>query len=153
MNAMFQQFLGSYTGAGYWVDETAVSKRYTIEQSCARATDGLAVQYVHDLYEENSKVQAELIFRPNNSMVFTVVMNAREVGHGYVFGDFLHFHIQLGPVFVEASYHVAGDKLLVRGSSTKNAQGNFICWLEALVRVADGPASVQASASKAPPRS
>ena len=147
MNAMFQQFLGSYTGAGYWVDETSASKKYTIEQSCVRAADGLAVQYTHDLYEEKSEVRAELTFRPANSTVFTVLMNHREVGHGYVFGDSLHFHIQLGSVFVEVSYHVAGDKFFVRGSSTKNAQGNFICWSEALVRVADGSAAVQDSAA------
>ena len=141
MNAAFQQFLGSYTGAGYWIDETSVSKRYTIEQSCANAADGLAVQYAHDLYEEKSKVRAELTFRPNNGTVFTVLMNNMDVGRGYVFGDFLHFHIQLGPVFIEVSYQIAGDKMFVRGSSTKNAQGNFICWAEALDRVADGPAS------------
>ncbi len=138
MNAMFQQFLGSYTGAGYWVDETSASKKYTIEQSCVRAADGLVVQYTHDLYEEKSEVRAELTFRPNNSTVFTVNMNNKEVGRGYVFSDFLHFHIQLGPVFIEVSYQIAGGKMFVRGSSTKNAQGNFICWAEMLDKVGGG---------------
>jgi len=38
-------------------------------------------------------------------------------------------------IFVETSYQRVGNSLLVRGSSTSNAQGRFIAWSEVLERM------------------
>ena len=41
-----------------------------------------------------------------------------------------------GKAFVEASYRFSGDTVEVFGSSTKNAEGNYIAWKEVLRRAA-----------------
>ena len=40
--------------------------------------------------------------------------------------------------FVEASYRASGDDLQVFGSSSRNAEGNYIAWTETLRRVEPG---------------
>ena len=43
--------------------------------------------------------------------------------------------VAVSEIFVETSYQRVGDALLVRGSSTSNAQGRFIAWSEVLERM------------------
>jgi len=50
----------------------------------------------------------------------------------YCFGSCIHFHIQVGEIFVETSYTLTNGGIEVRGSSTQNAQGRFIGWHELL---------------------
>jgi hypothetical protein len=40
-----------------------------------------------------------------------------------------------GEAFVEATYRLEGDTLDVSGSSSRNADGNYIAWRERLHRV------------------
>ena len=43
--------------------------------------------------------------------------------------------MKIGDKFVEASYRASGDELEVFGSSTSNAEGNYIAWTERLRRI------------------
>jgi hypothetical protein len=58
------------------------------------------------------------------------------LGYGYLLDDYRHYHLETGAAFVEASYRVNGETVDVFGSSTKNAEGNYIAWQEVLRRVA-----------------
>jgi hypothetical protein len=49
---------------------------------------------------------------------------------------YCHYHLETGKAFVEASYRITGDTIDVFGSSTKNAEGNYIAWREVLRRMA-----------------
>jgi hypothetical protein len=46
--------------------------------------------------------------------------------------------LEVGGRFVEVGCRSNGNDLLVLGSSTKNAEGNYIVWVERLRRVSDG---------------
>lgn len=58
------------------------------------------------------------------------------LGHGYLVDGYCHYHLETGKAFVEASYRFSGDTVEVFGSSTKNAEGNYIAWKELLRRAA-----------------
>jgi hypothetical protein len=47
----------------------------------------------------------------------------------------------MGEAFVEATYQAAGDRLIVCGSSSTNAEGLYIAWTEQLVRATPGSPS------------
>ena len=66
--------------------------------------------------------------------MFRVDVSGEPVGHGYRFDAYCHYHLQIGDRFVEASYRFGADTLEVFGSSTKNAEGNYIGWKEVLHR-------------------
>jgi hypothetical protein len=60
------------------------------------------------------------------------------VGHGSWLDDTLHYHMQVRDKFVEASYRANENGLRVYGSSTRNAEGNYIVWVESLNLISDG---------------
>jgi hypothetical protein len=65
-------------------------------------------------------------------------MAGNVVGHGSWLDETLHYHLEMGGKFVEVGYRSNGNDLQVSGSSTKNAEGNYIVWVERLRRVATG---------------
>ena len=66
--------------------------------------------------------------------IFRVDVSGAPVGHGYVFDGYCHYHVNVGDRFVEAGYCSGADSVEVFGSSTKNAEGNYIAWKEVLRR-------------------
>jgi len=128
-------FPGRYHGQGSWIDIAGESKRYRVTQEISGSKSALLVRYAHEFYEEGTATEGEFVFNFVSPMLFTTGMNGTAVGNGYVFERYLHFNIRTGEIFVETSYQRVGDSLLVRGSSTSNAQGRFIAWSEVLERM------------------
>ena len=58
-----------------------------------------------------------------------------QLGHGSWLDETLHYHLEVGGKFVEVGCRSNGNDLLVSGSSTRNAKGNYIAWTERLRRV------------------
>ena len=69
---------------------------------------------------------------------YRVAMAENPVGHGSWLEGTLHYHLEVGGRFIEVGCRSIGSELLVLGSSTKNAEGNYIVWVERLQRVSDG---------------
>ena len=126
---------GSYRGQGSWIDIAGESKRYRVMQEIAGSASALLVRYTHEFFEEGTSTEGEFVFEFVSPTLFTTRMKGAAVGNGYVFERYLHFNIRAGEIFVETSYQRVGDALLVRGSSTSNAQGRFIAWSEVLERM------------------
>ena len=68
--------------------------------------------------------------------LFRVETGGLAIGNGYVFDGYCHYHMTPGGAFVEASYRATGEDLEVFGSSSRNAEGNYIAWTETLRRSA-----------------
>ena len=66
------------------------------------------------------------------SNLFRVDVSGTPVGNGYLFGDLCHYHMKFGEKFVEVSYRSGAGELAVFGSSSTNAEGNYIAWTETL---------------------
>lgn len=128
------QFVGVFAGEGHWVDIAGDSKRYRIRQSVVREDNRLTVSYTHEFFEEGNTTHGEFVFEHVEGPIFAVHIKGAPVGNGYAFAPYLHFNIKVGEIFVETSYELSADGLLVRGSSTSNAQGRFIAWTESLAR-------------------
>ncbi len=125
-------FSGNYEGSGAWIDIAGESKKYSVAQRIDVDGNKMKVVYTHDFYQENSKTSGEFVFEFSSETIFKVNMGGKTVGNGYVFGRYLHYHIQFGEVYVEVSYQADGEAILAHGSSTKNSQGNYIAWFESL---------------------
>lgn len=52
-----------------------------------------------------------------------------------MFGDICHYHMKFGDKFVEVTDRTGDGELSVFGSSSTNAEGNYIAWRETLRRV------------------
>ena len=128
-------FPGRFQGQGSWLDVAGESKRYRVTQEISESAPALVVRYAHEFYEEGTSTEGEFVFEFVSPTLFTTRMKGAAVGNGYVFERYLHFNIRAGEIFVETSYQRVGDALLVRGSSTSNAQGRFIAWSEVLERM------------------
>ncbi len=68
--------------------------------------------------------------------LFRLDVAGAPVGNGYVFGGVCHYHMKLGEKFVEVTYVSRPDSVEVFGSSSTNAEGNYIAWNETLRRTA-----------------
>ena len=128
-------FPGRYQGQGSWIDIAGESKRYRVTQEISGSASALRVRYAHEFFEEGTSTEGEFVFDFVSPTLFTASMKGAAVGNGYVFERYLHFNIRAGEIFVETSYQRVGNSLLVRGSSTSNAQGRFIAWSEVLERM------------------
>jgi hypothetical protein len=128
-------FPGRYQGEGSWLDIAGESKRYRVTQEISESASALVVRYAHEFFEEGTSTEGEFVFEFVSPTLFTTSMKGAAAGNGYVFERYLHFNIRAGDIFVETSYQRVGDALLVRGSSTSNAQGRFIAWSEVLERM------------------
>jgi hypothetical protein len=131
----YATFAGRYQGHGSWIDIAGASRRYRVTQEISGSASALLVRYAHEFFEEGTSTDGEFVFDFLSPTLFATSMKGTTVGNGYVFERYLHFNIRAGEIFVETSYQRVGDSLLVRGSSTSNAQGRFIAWSEVLERV------------------
>jgi hypothetical protein len=68
----------------------------------------------------------------SQSRVKALEVDGASLGNGYVLGDYCHYHLKVGDAYVEASYRSSDSGLEVFGSSSKNAEGNYIAWHESL---------------------
>jgi hypothetical protein len=98
----------------------------------SESASALLVRYAHEFFEEGVDRGRVRSVRVANSLYGA--HEGRGGRRGYVFGV-LYFNIRAGEIFVETSYQRVGDRLLVHGSSTSNAQGRFIAWSEVLKRM------------------
>ena len=134
MSVVVEQFMGTYEGTGAWHDSAGKSSGYRIHQSNTPSVAGFEIAFTHD-FDDGTVVDArfQMVWIAPN--LFRVEINGAAVGNGYVFGGYCHYHLQPGAAFVEASYRTSEDSLEVFGSSSTNAEGNYIAWAETLRRV------------------
>jgi hypothetical protein len=127
------QFGGQYTGQGAWWDIDGQSKQYRVVQTILPEPTKLVVKYQHEFFQEGTATAGEFSFEFATQQICVVKLNGAEVGNGYLFDNYLHFNIRVGDIFVETSYERTDQGIVVRGSSTSNAQGKFIAWSEVLL--------------------
>ena len=128
---------GTFTGVGTWYDSAGKSASYRVRQTNRVTSDGFEVAFKHD-FDDGTVVDARFAMSWLTRNLFRVDVGGSAVGNGYVFDNYCHYHLKPGNAFVEASYRVNGDALDVWGSSSANAEGNYIAWNEALRRVDAG---------------
>lgn len=128
---------GEYEGVGQWYDSAGKTGAYQVTQANGVLTDGLAVSW-HHAFDDGTVTAAQLTLSNLAPRIFRVAMAGTVVGHGSWLDETLHYHIEIGGKFVEVGYRSNGDELRVSGSSTRNAEGNYIVWVERLRRVATG---------------
>jgi hypothetical protein len=134
VNVAIEQFMGTFEGSGAWHDSTAKSLGYRIRQTNVPHPDGFEIAFKHD-FDDGTVVDARFSMIRIAPNLFRVETNGAAIGNGYVFGSYCHYHLKPGAAFVEASYRASGDVLEVFGSSSTNAEGNYIAWAETLRRV------------------
>jgi hypothetical protein len=122
---------GHYKGAGQWYDSTGKSGTYQVVQTMRALPTGLEVSFRHD-FDDGNVTEARLTLSHVVPRIYRVTIAESPVGHGSWLDGTLHYHLEMGGKFVEASYRANGNDLLVSGSSTKNADGNYIVWVERL---------------------
>jgi len=123
---------GTYVGDGAWTDIAGESKPYRVTQTVSIESNDITVEYAHDFYEEGTATSGVFVFQRQADALLRVFMKGAALGNGYMFGDYLHYYIKVGEIFVQASYQLTPSGLLVNGSSSSNAQGRFIAWHEEL---------------------
>jgi hypothetical protein len=127
--------IGTFHGSGAWHDAAGKSASYRINQTNVATADGFEVAFKHD-FDDATVVEARFTMTWVASNLFRVDMAGAAVGNGYVFEKVCHYHMKFGDRFVEVSYLVSGDTVDVFGSSSSNAEGNYIAWKETLRRTA-----------------
>ena len=127
------RFLGTYQGSGSWHDSVGGSARYAIRQTNAATENGFEVAFNHD-FDDGTVVDARFTMTWIATNIFRVDAAGAPIGHGYVIDDVCHYHMKAGDRFIEASYRVTANGLHVLGSSSTNADGNYIYWTEGLLR-------------------
>jgi hypothetical protein len=130
-----ERFAGTYQGTGTWHDAVGKSSSYTVHQTNLETADGFDVTFKHD-FEDGAVVEARFTMTWLTANLFRVDVSGHAVGNGYVFDGYCHYHMNVADRFVEASYRSSDDGLEVFGSSSKNAEGNYIAWRESLRRAA-----------------
>lgn len=133
MNAV-DKFLGTYEGKGAWYDSSGKASGYRVRQTNTALADGFEIAFKHD-FDDGTVVDARfrmIWIAPN---LYRVETSGAVLGNGYVFDDYCHYHLNPGAGFVEVSYRVSSDGLEVCGSSSTNAEGNYIAWTENVRRV------------------
>jgi hypothetical protein len=130
-----ERLLGAYEGAGAWYDAAHKSATYQISQTNRATADGFEVTFRHD-FDDGSVVEATFSMTWLAPHLFRVGVSGAPVGNGYVFDDVCHYHMKFGDKLVEVTYQSAADDVQVFGSSSTNAEGNYIAWRETLRRVA-----------------
>jgi len=133
----FDSLLGTYVGDGAWTDIAGESKPYRVKQTISIASNDITVEYAHNFYEEGTATSGAFVFKRQQDSLLRVFMNGAALGNGYIFGDYLHYYVKVGDIFVQASYQAMSSGLLVNGSSSSNAQGRFIAWHEELRKQVD----------------
>lgn len=135
-----ERFAGTFSGEGLWHDSAGKSMTYAVHQTNRVTSDGFEIAFKHD-FPDGTVVDARFQMTWVVPHIFQVSVSGSPVGHGYVFDSYCHYHLETGKAFVEASYRVGADMVEVFGSSTRNAEGNYIAWREVLRRADTGDAS------------
>jgi hypothetical protein len=130
---------GAYTGQGIWYDEDGKSGTYTAVETIVANASGFDVTFKHD-FDDGSVVNAHFTMVWIGPSLFRVESAGNSIGNGYVFDRLCHYHLRAGDAFVEVSYRNNGDGLEVFGSSTRNAEGKYIAWKQALCLARSSPA-------------
>jgi len=128
--------IGTFDGSGAWYDSAGKSGSYRIQQTNAATTDGFEVAFKHD-FDDATVVEARFTMTWIAPNLFRVDVAGAAVGNGYVFDRVCHYHMKFGDKFVEVSYVISGDTVDVFGSSSTNADGNYIAWKETLRQTAN----------------
>jgi hypothetical protein len=126
---------GTYEGTGEWFDSSGKSSTYSVRQTNSETPDGFEIVFKHD-FDDGTVVDARFEMTWVAPRIFRVSVAGASLGYGYLLDGYCHYHLETGTAFVEASYRVNGDTIDVFGSSTKNAEGNYIAWKEVLRRTA-----------------
>jgi hypothetical protein len=129
-----ERMSGRYQGMGSWYDAQGQSQSYTIDQTNRVTAGGFEIAVKHD-FEDGTVIKATFSMTWITQVLFRLDMLGSSVGNGYYLEDYCHYHLQIGGGFVEASYRVHEHGIKVFGSSTKNAEGNYIAWHESLRKV------------------
>jgi hypothetical protein len=127
--------IGTFDGSGAWYDSVGKSATYRISQTNALTADGFEVAFKHD-FDDGTVVDARFSMSWIAPNLFRLAVAGAPIGNGYVFGGVCHYHVKLGDKFVEVSYVSHRDSVEVFGSSSTNAEGNYIAWKETLHRAA-----------------
>jgi hypothetical protein len=126
---------GSYKGVGEWFDAAGKSGTYNVAQTNVTLEAGLEVSFHHD-FDDGTVTNARIVLESVAPHIYRVSISDTAVGHGSWLDDTLHYHLEVGGKFVEVGYRTTGElELLVSGSSTRNAEGNYTIWTERLRRV------------------
>ncbi len=128
--------LGTFDGSGAWYDSAGKSAAYQIRQTNVATVDGFDVAFRHD-FDDATVVEARFTMTWIAPSLFRVDVAGAAVGNGYVFDRVCHYHMKFGDKFVEVSYVISGDTVDVFGSSSTNADGNYIAWKETLRQTAN----------------
>jgi hypothetical protein len=132
---VIERLAGTYEGTGEWFDSTGKSSTYSVRQTNSPTPEGFEIAFTHN-FADGTVVDARFQMTWVAPRIFRVSAAGAPVGHGYFLEGYCHYHIETGRAFVEASYRFGADIVDVFGSSTKNAEGNFIAWKEVLRRTA-----------------
>lgn len=128
---------GDYNGSGRWCDSAGKSGTYRVRQTIRVQPGGLAISFRHD-FDDGTVTDARLTLIQVAPGIYRVAIMEAPVGHGSWLDGMLHYHLEVGGKFVEVGYRPGGNDLRVSGSSTKNAEGNYVAWTERLGRAAEG---------------
>jgi len=132
---VLESFAGTYEGSGEWFDSSGKSSTYSVRQTNSATPDGFEIAFTHD-FADGTVVDARFQMTWVAPHIFRVAVAGAALGYGYLLDGYCHYHLETGQAFVEASYRITGDTIDVFGSSTKNAEGNYIAWKEVLRRAA-----------------
>jgi hypothetical protein len=124
---------GYYDGSGKWYDSAGKSLGYKVIQNNSLTSDGFVVKFNHK-FDDGTETEARFVMTWITNVIFRVQIADKDVGRGYYIADSCHYYLKTGEAFVEVSYRPTPDGLQVNGSSTKNAEGNYIAWHETLTR-------------------
>jgi hypothetical protein len=124
---------GTFEGSGTWHDAAGKSMSYTVAQTNVETERGFDIAFVHE-FIDGSTTDARFSMIWIAPSLFRVEAGGAEVGNGYVFNGYCHYHLKAGDTYVEASYRVTDNGLEVYGSSTTNKEGLYIAWKEILRR-------------------
>jgi hypothetical protein len=128
-----ERLMGVYEGTGSWHDAAGKSQSYRVKQSNVATAEGFHVVFHHD-FDDGTVVDARVEMTWLAPHLFRVSVGGSDVGNGYTFDGYCHYHLNVGEAYVEVNYQSSADGLGVFGSSTKNAEGLYIAWREVLRR-------------------
>jgi hypothetical protein len=122
---------GTFAGEGVWHDSAGTSMTYVVHQTIRLTPDGFEIAFKHD-FADGTVVDARFQMIWVASHIFRVSASGASIGYGYLFERYCHYHVETGKAFVETTYQFGAGMIEVFGSSTKNAEGNYIAWREML---------------------
>ena len=128
---VLESFVGTYEGIGEWFDSSGKSSTYSVRQTNSATQDGFEIAFKHD-FADGTVIDARFQMTWVAPNICRVSVAGASLGYGYLLDGYCHYHLETGQAFVEASYRITGDTIDVFGSSTKNAEGNYIAWKEVL---------------------